>query len=761
LPKSRYKRIAMQNKSKCGLHSYALAQFLISNMPKQTSLIKIGFTSLVMALSINVLTISSPVRAHEKQSKNHPKVILISLDGATPRLLNQYLEDGSIPQNEGLGLLKSKGVVADQNRTCTPSLTAACHIAIATGSTAARNDINANSFHLVASPFNQNISGFAAPIGGYTFDIHGPTESAEPTSSPLWLALRAQGKKVIAATFPGADGIDVQVPGLANSPIIQAATRRTVDYTVPFGAFGGAGAKGFSLTNTDFSTAPETTTAQLNAIGKTTYSPVLQKASPLDSFTISGVNYTIQVAALDTTNDGQVNYDTLAFFDPKQGIKADPGTPPFTGSAFVKASEEVSKPFYLEGSANRVGTGFYVSTLSPDLAKVNIARYSANFIPRPPAILKDVEDINNNVGFWAPQPDFRIPEKLSPGFDKFSDLELEDIYEDQVRTFVDYQTRVGLRAIQQNPDADLTLLYIEQPDGSGHQFLITDPRQATNPLDPLSIREKQDPAKVERYQGYVRTAYQAASQAVQKIIQAVGTNEEGVPNSDIFVVSDHGFAPFHTAVSINNLLKNSGIAELADPNKVRAVVSGPAVNIYVNLQGREPNGTVTPAEYVTLQKEIAQVLKKSVDNNPNYTLGSEPTKLFDKVYSRPIPDSLTDSAFGLGTSNFIGQDSGDVFAIMSLGYNFDGTQTPVVQRLGDATSTTPIFSVPNFYGAHGYDPKLPEMSAIFYAAGPDIGHGNLDQVRNIDVAPTISHLLGVQPAATVQGRSLLKKLRFR
>jgi hypothetical protein len=142
-------------------------------------------------------------------------------------------------------------------------------------------------------------------------------------------------------------------------------------------------------------------------------------------------------------------------------------------------------------------------------------------------------------------------------------------------------------------------------------------------------------------------------------------------------------------------------------------------------------------------------------------VGSESTKLFDKVYSRPVPNSLTDPAFGLGTNNFIGQDSGDVFAIMSLGYNFDGTQTPVVQRLGDATSTNPLFSIPNFYGAHGYDPKLPEMSAIFYAAGPDIGHSTLNKVRNLDVAPTISHLLGVQPAATVKGRSLLKKLRFR
>jgi Type I phosphodiesterase / nucleotide pyrophosphatase len=259
----------------------------------------------------------------------------------------------------------------------------------------------------------------------------------------------------------------------------------------------------------------------------------------------------------------------------------------------------------------------------------------------------------------------------------------------------------------------------------------------------------------------VRAAYQAANQAVQKIIQEVGTNANGVPNSNIIVVSDHGFAPFHTAVSINNLLRNSGIAELADPNKVRAIVSGSSVNVYINLQGREPNGTVSRAEYLTLQKQIVQVLKDAVDQNPNYALGNELIKLFGKVYSRPTPDNLAAPSFGLGTNNFIGQDSGDVFAIMSLGYNFDGTQTPAVQRLGDSATPNPIFSIPNFYGAHGYDPKLPEMSAIFYAAGPDIGHGTLNRVRNIDIAPTISQILGVQPAPTVQGRSLLGRLRFR
>jgi hypothetical protein len=90
--------------------------------------------------------------------------------------------------------------------------------------------------------------------------------------------------------------------------------------------------------------------------------------------------------------------------------------------------------------------------------------------------------------------------------------------------------------------------------------------------------------------------------------------------------------------------------------------------------------------------------------------------------------------------------------LLSSGYNFDGTENPVVIRLGDSDATMPILSVPNFYGAHGYDPQLLRMSTIFYGAGPDISRGTLPQVRTIDITPTIANILSVPPVPTVQGR---------
>ena len=50
------------------------------------------------------------------------------------------------------------------------------------------------------------------------------------------------------------------------------------------------------------------------------------------------VTYNIQVAALDTTDDGEMNYDTLVFFNAAEGIRPGPFQLPSTGPAYVHAS---------------------------------------------------------------------------------------------------------------------------------------------------------------------------------------------------------------------------------------------------------------------------------------------------------------------------------------------------------------------------------------------------------------------------------------
>ena len=468
-------------------------------------------------------------------------------------------------------------------------------------------------------------------------------------------------------------------------------------------------------------------------------------------------------------------------------------------------------------------------------------------------MIQDVDNVNNNVGFWSYSHDFRIVERLTPSFAPFSDDELQAIDNAATRRFVDYQARLGVFSMQQTPGAALGMVYIEEPDGLEHQYLfLTDPRQAVDFTNPNSIGTAvggttnfaTDP-KVAQYAANIQSAYQSANGAVQQILDLVGTDANGVPRSDVIVVSDHGFDPFHTAVDMSNLVTNTilpavnsaltsaGLATISSSD-IRAITTGPAVNIYLNLDMR-PNGvagTVSKVQYVVAVPAIANALKGLKDTNTTYNPAGA-VALFDIVRGRPLGTGVNDPNLGRLTDDLVGQDSGDVFAILKTGYNFDGSQgTAFVVRKGDTATTalasglmsdtatsltvtgtvtpgaqnsafptsTPFtiqidseqltvtavngntwtvtrgsngtkpashlsdalvfnrfqsaFQVPNFYGAHGYDPSLPDMSAIFLAAGPDFGHGTLGSVRNIDIAPTIDQILGVTPAATVQGKAL-------
>jgi len=160
-----------------------------------------------------------------------------------------------------------------------------------------------------------------------------------------------------------------------------------------------------------------------------------------------------------------------------------------------------------------------------------------------------------------------------------------------------------------------------------------------------------------RYDSYLKFAYRTADRAVERIAEAAGSD------ANVFVVSDHGMAPFHSAVSLTNLLRNAGI----DTSLIGVRTSGPAANIYVNLQGRESGGTVDPSTYANLVTQISAALKSAIDPNPTFNGSLKNKLLFTDVESRPLncPQGV-----GFCTSAKIGQDFGDVFALMAEGLQF-------------------------------------------------------------------------------------------
>jgi predicted AlkP superfamily pyrophosphatase or phosphodiesterase len=103
-------------------------------------------------------------------------------------------------------------------------------------------------------------------------------------------------------------------------------------------------------------------------------------------------------------------------------------------------------------------------------------------------------------------------------------------------------------------------------------------------------------------------------------------------------------------------------------------------------------------------------------------------------------------ALGLPTAD---PQMSDLFLVPKPGYAF-------ANSTGGAVST-PVASAS---GAHGYLNSDPELDAIFIASGSGIrSGGELDRVRNIDVAPTIAELLGIRLGADIQGRVLREILK--
>jgi predicted AlkP superfamily pyrophosphatase or phosphodiesterase len=85
--------------------------------------------------------------------------------------------------------------------------------------------------------------------------------------------------------------------------------------------------------------------------------------------------------------------------------------------------------------------------------------------------------------------------------------------------------------------------------------------------------------------------------------------------------------------------------------------------------------------------------------------------------------------------------AGDVIVVMNEGWIM-------------ATSIINRGLIQDTWGAHGWDPDVASMRAIFLIAGPGIRKGvTIPEVENIDVYPLMTELLGLKPAAGIDGRS--------
>jgi len=115
-------------------------------------------------------------------------------------------------------------------------------------------------------------------------------------------------------------------------------------------------------------------------------------------------------------------------------------------------------------------------------------------------------------------------------------------------------------------------------------------------------------------------------EAYERCDRALGQTMKSLKKQDgLIVISDHGFAPFRQAVQLNAILRDEGFLVLKDGNttspeffkhadwsKTRAYAYGFNA-IYLNIEGREAEGSLAPTEVAELKKDIKQKLESFAD----------------------------------------------------------------------------------------------------------------------------------------------------
>jgi predicted AlkP superfamily pyrophosphatase or phosphodiesterase len=635
------------------------------------------------------------------------RTILISFDGAQPEVIEKLLAQKKLPLDGGFAELMGKGTRARGMTSVLPTLTATNHITIATGAYPERTNIPMNTFHNTESPLTTTTSGFSAPIGAET----------------LWEAAKRQGKKIVTIAFAGADG---QGPDRSGDQTLGFGVRVGFSFVKFMNGvhFDAASADAWNLGN------------QTCEFKKANIGTEISNQVFFDTFSLGRVF--VNVLVCDTVFDGQELYDS-AFF----GFDKD-----LSNSFVARMHQGDWAPFELpldflappdsDQGRGKIGAWVKLLAFEPDLSTFNIylgdIGHNVGF---PESFVKDVD---NTLGFWPAEPDF---------FQLEAGRIDEATYMEQLERLADYLNDAMLLAIK-NYHFDLLMGYQVQTDEAGHEFTLVDPRQ----------QGFEDSAKRQRYAEHLEKAYQIADRNLKKLIDAADLR-----TTNIIAVSDHGMAPMHTFVYPNRILRAAGLLSVTSTGAVdsatsltNAVTSGGAANVYINLQGREPSGIVLPQEYADMQNQIADAFKAVSDpvtNEPVFSLilkRPEESKNVLATNNKSVFRIKDDKkSRGLQRDfHVFSEDTGDVLIVTAPGYHLDF-------NAGTATEVGSFFQPSTFFGQHGHDPRLPEMKAIFYAAGPDFKRRNLRQVNAVDVAPTIAELLRIDPPADAQGEKILSR----
>jgi predicted AlkP superfamily phosphohydrolase/phosphomutase len=381
-------------------------------------------------------------------------------------------------------------------------------------------------------------------------------------------------------------------------------------------------------------------------------------------------------------------------------------------------SEWATVPF-----GNRTGTvRFKLVALTPDAS--TMALYRSQIMPRdgwsePDAIGGELID---RLGPFV--------EHVSQVFDVMGVVDYATCVEEG-----DYQGQWLAKAalyLTQEKGCDLFFCHWHFLDDVNHYHLAH--------LDPFWFRY--DPQEAPQHWAKVRRAYQAVDRMMATLL-------EGITEDDyVVIVSDHGCSPINRLVYMERFLFDQGYLVFKDPKTPKTMLAKDwynrldwektkvwlhegvfldPFNIYINAK--------TDAEYQTIQRDLLRDLRTWVDEQSQQTVAALALAKRDA------------QLLGLW-----GDQLGDVVVVLEAGYQMAKAegQRPLEDNMGNLSSghARMLPTAEHTYGT---------QKAIFLLSGPGVKQGyerpaeKLGDIHLIDVAPTLAHLLGIEPPVQTQG----------
>ena len=515
----------------------------------------------------------------------------------------------------------------------------------------------------------------AARTGVVSNSFHVPGEAiskrADGFAAPveaefLWQAARRQGKRIGLTAWPAAGAAGTPSAGdwalLWTNALLRPS--RIVD-----------------IAAADWTLVEESAGARLTSLAplrRTRLELAAEKNFPAQ---------TLELYALDRRDDGRVLYDAIAVRDPasERAVTLAPGD----SEALVLVSEDASSP---------VAQGLELLTLDGDgRASLYLARLYRN-AAYPESYARGLAERDI---LWPSPPD---DDTLEAAWEGKPGLSL-DAWVRQADRFAHFFFEALLTGLRSQP-WDLVMAYLPTIDEAEHQLLLVDPRQ------PDWSGERQSAFAAAR-----RRVWQGADREVARLLAMVDRR-----TTTVYVVSDHGLAPVHTAIDANAVLAAAGLlrvdekAKLVDAEtRVAAYGSGAIAHLYLHLAGREPGGIVAAAERDAL---IARA--REIFSSLRVGEATPIARVLERHELAPL---------GLDHRN-----AGDLVLYAAPGFWF-ALSKPMASRVSFPTPA---------YGQHGFPNDDPRMAAIYLAWGAGIAPGRLESLSATEVAGRVARQLGIE-----------------